>query len=136
MLLLGGECINNLLKRMALQLLLIFTFVFPSTYSLGEKQYVKIGFHWYNKNMDDLGDKILPTRLIIRKTDKSAVTNDEIIKLGIDSKGFLIHSKSLLNQSNGKVKNAIIMHELDVTYLESEKLLKRNNGSLRDLLEK
>ena len=45
-------------------------------------------------------------------------------------------AKSLLNQSNGKVKNAIIMHELDVTYLESEKLLKRSNGSLRDLIEK
>ena len=45
-------------------------------------------------------------------------------------------AQSLLNQSNGKVKNAIIMHELDVTYLESEKLLKRNNGSLRDLIEK
>ena len=45
-------------------------------------------------------------------------------------------AQSLLNQSNGKVKNAIIMHELDVTYLESEKLLKRSNGSLRDLIEK
>ena len=45
-------------------------------------------------------------------------------------------AQSLLNQSNGKVKNAIIMHELDVTYLESEKLLKKSNGSLRDLIEK
>mgnify|MGYP001389756286 FL=1 len=45
-------------------------------------------------------------------------------------------AQSLLNQSNGKVKNAIIMHELDVTYLESEKLLKSSNGSLRDLIEK
>ena len=45
-------------------------------------------------------------------------------------------AQSLLNQSNRKVKNAIIMHELDVTYLESEKLLESSNGSLRDLIEK
>ena len=45
-------------------------------------------------------------------------------------------AKILLNKSNGKVKNAIVMYELGVTYLESEKLLKKKNGSLRNLIEK
>ena len=81
---------------MTLQLLLIFTFVFPSTYSLGDKQYIQIGSQWYNKNINELGDKILPSRLIIRKTDKSEVRNDEIINLGYKQEGFQIHSKNLL----------------------------------------
>ena len=45
-------------------------------------------------------------------------------------------AKQLLTKSNGKVKNAIIMSELDVTYLESEELLQKNKGSLRNIIEK
>jgi len=45
-------------------------------------------------------------------------------------------SKNLLESSNRQVKNAIIMHELGVTYIESEKLLKKSKGSLRKLIEK
>ena len=63
-----------------------------------------------NNDLDKIGDNPYPTNPM----------NDRAL-------GYLLQ---------GKVKNAIIMHELDVTYLESEKLLKRNNGSLRDLIEK
>ena len=69
------------------------------------------------------------------------IMNDKLLSRGL----FIIESltnldtekaKELLHKSKNKVKNAIIMHELGVTYLESEKLLKKNNGSLRSLIEK
>tara|TARA_Y100000994_G_scaffold248005_1_gene254680 strand:+ start:8445 stop:9335 length:891 start_codon:yes stop_codon:yes gene_type:complete len=69
------------------------------------------------------------------------IMNDKLLSRGL----FIIESltnldtekaKELLHESKNKVKNAIIMHELGVTYLESEKLLKKNNGSLRSLIEK
>ena len=55
--------------------------IYPSDFHLGEKQYIKIGSNWYNRNLNGIGDKILPNRLIIKKTDKSVVLNDDIIKL-------------------------------------------------------
>ena len=45
------------------------------------------------------------------------------------------HSKRILLKSNKSVKNAIIMHELKVNFVKSEKLLKKYNGSLRDVLD-
>ena len=42
----------------------------------------------------------------------------------------------LLKKSRGKVKNAIIIQELGVSYKESKTLLKTHNGSLREILKK
>ena len=45
-------------------------------------------------------------------------------------------AETLLKKSKGKVKNAIIMYKLKMNYLESEKLLKEYDGSLREILKK
>ena len=45
------------------------------------------------------------------------------------------NSEKILLKSNKSVKNAIIMHELKLSFKESEKLLKKYNGSLRNLLD-
>ena len=45
-------------------------------------------------------------------------------------------AKLLLQKSRGKVKNAIVIQELGVSYKESEILLKIHNGSLREILKK
>ena len=44
-------------------------------------------------------------------------------------------SKRILLKSNKSVKNAIIMHELKVSFVESEKLLRKYDDSLRDVLD-
>ena len=45
------------------------------------------------------------------------------------------HSEALLEKSDRKIKNAIIMHKLGTTYEKSEELLSKSNGSLRAILE-
>lgn len=45
-------------------------------------------------------------------------------------------AKLLLKKSRGKVKNAIIIQKLGVSYEKSENLLKKYNGSLREILKK
>ena len=45
------------------------------------------------------------------------------------------NSKKVLLKSNKSIKNAIIMHELKLSFEESEKLLKKYKGSLRDILD-
>ena len=45
------------------------------------------------------------------------------------------HSEALLEKSDRKIKNAIIMHKLGATYEKSEELLSKSNGSLRAILE-
>ena len=45
------------------------------------------------------------------------------------------HSEKILLKSNKSVKNAIVMHELGVGFEESEKLLRKYTGSLRDILD-
>ena len=44
------------------------------------------------------------------------------------------NSKKLLLKSDKSIKNAIIIHKLKLNFEESEKLLKKYNGSLRDAL--
>ena len=44
-------------------------------------------------------------------------------------------SKNLIIKANGYVKNAILMHLKNKNYIESCKILKRNNGSLRKSIE-
>ena len=45
-------------------------------------------------------------------------------------------AESLLKISKGKVKNAIIINELGVSYVDSNTLLKKHNGSLREILNR
>jgi len=68
------------------------------------------------------------------------VINKKLVKRGID----IIQSitgidsdsaEALLKKSNGHVKNAIVMEELDISFLESEKLLDKHHGSLRKILD-
>jgi len=44
------------------------------------------------------------------------------------------NSKKLLLKSDKSIKNAVIIHKLKLNFEESEKLLKKYNGSLRDAL--
>jgi len=44
-------------------------------------------------------------------------------------------SKNLIVKANGYVKNAILMHLKNKNYIESCKILKKNNGSLRKSIE-
>tara|TARA_X000000368_G_C22682276_1_gene558794 strand:- start:348 stop:659 length:312 start_codon:yes stop_codon:yes gene_type:complete len=44
-------------------------------------------------------------------------------------------SKNLIKKANGHVKNAILMHLKNKNYIESCKILKKNNGSLRKSIE-
>ena len=45
------------------------------------------------------------------------------------------NSKLMLSESNNCVKNAIVMHKLQVNFQESEKILGRYQGSLRKAID-
>ena len=68
------------------------------------------------------------------------IMNNKLLKRGIHIIKSITNlntnqAQDILKESKGKVKNAIAMHKIGVSYLESEKLLEEYNGSLRDLLE-
>ena len=44
-----------------------FTFVYSSEISIGGKQYINFNSEWYNGNLENIGSKIIPHRLIIKK---------------------------------------------------------------------
>ena len=76
----------------------------------------------YGNHMVDL--KIMNEKLLNRAINIiSSLTG-----LDIDN------SKKLLLKSDKSIKNAIIIHKLKLNFEESEKLLKKYNGSLRDAL--
>ena len=86
------------------------------------------------------------TMIKLNKTYGNFMIDLKIMNDKLFSRGLLIiqsltnlneeESKALLKKANNKVKNAIIMYELDVTYIESEGLLKKSNGSIRNLIDK
>ena len=43
--------------------------------------------------------------------------------------------EALLNSANGEVKTAIVMHKLNLSYLEAKKIIDNNNGSLSKVID-
>ena len=47
--------------------IILSTFVYSSEISIGGKQYINYNSEWYNGNIENIGSKIIPHRLIIKK---------------------------------------------------------------------
>ena len=77
------------------------------------------------------GNYMVDLKVINKKLIKRGI---HIIKsiTGVDSK----KAKILLEESNGYVKNAIVMEKLNISFLESKLLLNQYSGSLREILDK
>ena len=76
------------------------------------------------------GNYMVDLKVINKKLIKRGI---HIIKsiTGVDSE----RAKILLKESDGHVKNAIVMQKLNSSFLESKLLLDKHNGSLREILD-
>ena len=84
--------------KMLIKYIILFTFVYSSEISIGGKQYINYNSEWYNGNIENIGSKIIPHRIIIKKTDESLLKNEDLISLGINETDFIINDRSILNK--------------------------------------